>query len=389
MERLTSPDVDPTPPSDSEYAVTVELSKLHPSRRANSVFRENTPVEIHAVPLSDGTEYSILIGKPIRSNDLSSILKSSSRLTYSGNIAATHFLNEEEEDLGGGLRSDLHILGELLNAPDDSVFLAELAGRLKSHDLAWSDLVNQKGLAQVLAREWDSYGRPMNDAAKQIIRIIGSDMTFWTEEQRNSKKGMNQRSLIERFGNLPPPMRNAVLEREMKRFGSSKRTEQRKRIEYIDGIDFEKEIKDQAWYLTGDNNIRQETEDQYQVAHGQNPALIKFNGDRFDIFPYSAFLLPTVTWKNIGGGRKLVVPSQFEKEFMTIPIQNKPQVRFQYKIDKRQLSNPVVGLLALQYILDFPAYQDLTAEYVPQLAVMRQGEILQKDFFKNAEQLAS
>ena len=75
MERTELRLVPKSPESNIE--VVTDLSRLHTSRRANSVFRIATPVEIHSLKVENATEYSLLIAHPVRSDDLANILRSS------------------------------------------------------------------------------------------------------------------------------------------------------------------------------------------------------------------------------------------------------------------------------------------------------------------------
>lgn len=369
--------------------VRTELTRLHPGRRSNSIFEETTPVEIHASELNiHAREYSLLIGKPVRSKDLEKILRDSSELEYNAYIAINRFLDDEEDEFGSEVQTNLHLLGELLESPDDSGFLTELSGRLKTHEQAWKDVVSQRGFAVSLAQQIDlkNPDSELLDIARNVIDVMRKNPYLWTDRERSIGQTKNE-TLLDRFVKLTPIQRSAILEVEMERF-EDKNEEQRKRIRLTDGIQCEWDVDGKTWYLVGNRgDVEQVREHEYVVASGNSKAGIRMNQHNVDIFPQSAFLLPTLTWINDNGRRRLVVPSKFEKEYMTIPVQSKPNVRFQYKIDPRQMSNPMMGLVACQYILNFAAFKDSPPEDVPERAAMRSRihEILQSDLIRNAE----
>ncbi len=74
---------------------------------------------------------------------------------------------------------------------------------------------------------------------------------------------------------------------------------------------------------------------------------------------------------------------------MKIPATNNRHVSFVYPIDPKQLENPIMGLFALQYLLDFQPYRDLPPEKSPELAVLRKSEIMQSYFIRNAENIVA
>ncbi len=75
---------------------------------------------------------------------------------------------------------------------------------------------------------------------------------------------------------------------------------------------------------------------------------------------------------------------------MIIPAQNNKSVNFIYPIDPRQLENPIIGLVALQYILNTHSFKEIPPEYIPEFVTeIKRAEIMQSDFIKNAENIVA
>lgn len=376
-------------PVDSDTSILTRLDSFH-RVRANGVFRESTPLELLVHKLPDGVEYSLLIGKPIRSDDLRDILQASSDLPYQKDIAVAHLGDSDEDEFGGGVKSNLRILGSLLEVTDDSDFVNSLPGRLKTHEQAWMDLVSKRGFAARLSEQMTAkaINPALLETAKRIVDIMRQHPELWTERERSEGQSKNE-TLIERFGKLTPQQRGSIMDEEMKRFDDQV-AEQKRRIDETDGIRFETEHEGSKWYFTGrEGEVEKGEGDFITVKSGEKMAVIEQNKSGFSIYPRSGFLLPTLTWKKDEmGKRKLVVPSQFVKQEMEISTNNE-NIVFRYKIDPRQLANPVVGLISLYYILDMPKSNDVAPEQMPEHAVMKKSEILQSNFIKTLESLTA
>jgi len=376
---------------DDGRLVATRLDKLHPKRVPNSIFREGTPIEIYGHPVEDGTEYSVLVGYPLRGNDISEMLKAASKLRYDGAEATSYLLNSEDNGFSGEVRPNLKVIGELLEAPDDTNFLKELASRIKPHDQAWMDLVNQRGFAAKLA---DQIGKEkpdpeLFDIAKDVVAVMRSSPSLWTLNQRNEWQSKDE-TLIQRFASIPGPSRKAILDLEMEKYGDGITAEQKRRIDLTNGIRFEIRHNELDWYLTGRNGdveeAQQDGETEFIITSGDNKATIKPTEDRFEIKPESKPYLPVISWlTDKNGRRRLVVPSKFQKEKMVITADNNRNVSFIYDIKPEQLSNPITGLMALQYILDFAPSDEFPPEQTPELAILRTEKIMQSDFIQNAE----
>lgn len=385
VEKYVSRNTNIESKSLNSSEVVTRLDRLHPTHKPNGIFPEITPVEIHASELlAGGIEYSLLVGVPIRSNKLTELFKRCSDLPFNGEKALIHLLDESDDEFGGVMKKDLNIIGEHLDARDDTVFIDGIKARIKSHQEAWRDLVGQRGMANALTKEWDTYGSPLNDAARIIIDIMKSQRELWPEKLQDVQ--VSKRMAIERFGTIVPQQREWVLMKEMSRFGQKQHDEQRRRIDYVDGIRIEVEEGENRWYLVGKTGtVSRNDESSFTFSQDKDVADIEVSDGRFLIRPQSKFLLPTLTWRNNEGKRNIVVPSKFTKSEMIVRAASHANIFEAYKINPDQMANSLMGIFAMHNILEFPKSKDFPPEFGPELAYLRRGAILESELVKNAE----
>ncbi len=376
--------------AESEQSATTVLRTLYESKRQNSLIRQLTPIEIHASKTNTGFEYSMLIARPLRSNDLEAILLAGSteeKKDYSKNITIAYLDNDDEDEFGGGVKINLQVLGRLIDSPDDSLFLKNVSSRIRPHHNAWENFISNSTFGKRLVQERRNYNSPYFETAKTIINLMRINPEFQSYQQR--MEGANNRMLLERFDKIPSPYRKWILDSEMKRYGDERKSEEKRRISMTDGIQFEIQKNGEDWYVIGNDLPLDKIDDEtFYINNGKNQAVVKSTDEGFDIYPRSAYLLPTLTWKNENGKRKLVVPSKFKKDSLRFPTPDNKYVNYVYKIDERLLSNPIAGLVTLQYILDYQP-DKMPAHKVPEMSVIRKDEILASDLIKKAERLVS
>lgn len=372
---------------NSSTAISVEtfLNVLHPKQRTGIIFDQSTPIEIQMQQTPEGKEYSLLIEEPIRKSALRKILEDSSDQEFSQQTAVS-YLRDDVDEFGGRAKEYLHTLGQLLELPDDSGFLSDLLRSFNSHPNAWKGTVNSQSFAHLLIRDFNTYSARYFNTAEYVADLIMSRRSPVADTQGGS---LNRRMAIERFGKLPAPQREAIITAEMEQFGDEKKDEEVRRIKDTFGINFTVEHEGEEWYLTGkwDEIIGRYPGHTYTVKKGDSQAMIRHSDEGFTIYPYSAFLVPTISWRIDRNGKSLIVPSRFDKSIVEKKVKGKPEVTLSYPLSEGHKSNSVVGLTVLQYILDYPPLVGIPPEYIPELALFRRRELLKSDFIKKAEEL--
>jgi len=340
MEKLgpnDNPDV-----TKSEYLLEtvattkeVHLDQLVLQRRQYSLLHPRISVELSSYPDADGTTYSMVLGKPLKSADLKDLLAQGP--------------NSEEQ----ALNVDLSLISDLLKIPDDTNFLFSIAAGLKTHDDAWKDLGDGRSYAKSLSEQLT--GKVTNltlyDSAKNILRLMREQPSLWTTEVIRTE-GLSNDSLFNRFLKMPPPIRRRIMENDLQRF-EDVHEEQKRRILQTSGIRFEGRLRDEVWYLTGgEGNAEQTGDNIIEIKSDTFGAQVVLGNDGFKIYPrQDKFLIPVVTWKNVNGKREFQPPSSriVKRDLVVYPRSNRI-AQIVYQVKDWQVSNMAVGMLSMRYL---------------------------------------
>lgn len=324
-----------------EGAIEVPLGYISPRLRQYSIFPSNTITEISSTPDSMGASYTLCIQKPMKSGDLKEVMAGSNTGVF-----------DQSTDTDEVLNSELSLINDLLEVPDDTQFLFTIAGGLKSHDQAWNDLANGRVYAKRLSEQFEGnvVDIVLADSARNILTIMREHPELWIFAGGRIQ-GLSNASLLGKFAKLPPPFRKKLMDEDLVRFEDTKEA-QRKRIQVTSGIRFGGDLDGKTWYLTGGvGEVERVGNKIIEIKSDPFGAQVVLGKDGFTIYPQSdRYLVPVISWRREGNARRFIAPGNVQKRELIVNSKSNRSTKIVYQLKDWQLRNSMAGIFALNYL---------------------------------------